>query len=210
MSTASVASKKTTIFQTKGMNDIGLIDDACDPLRLMSIPAIDLNSFWSALEQEEEMLSKLRAAGIPLRNKADINDEALQQLWQQREVITGLEALLKILPRARTPMIADIQEIKTNIEALYLNVQEAGTASNLADEGRCKIILLDYFLGEGGEKAVDASLNKAIEIWARSEQRGEYPGLCVDVLIDLSAVRSSTFCKKSRLIGGIFHHIPKS
>ena len=107
-------------------------------------------------------------------------------------------------------MIADIQEIKTNIEALYLNVQEAGTASNLADEGRCKIILLDYFLGEGGEKAVDASLNKAIEIWARSEQRGEYPVCVLMSSSTLSAAQVEQFRKKSRLIGGIFHHIPKS
>ena len=57
---------------------------------------------------------------------------------------------------------------ESNIEALFLNVQEAGTASNLADEGRCKIILLDYFLGEGDEKVVEATITKAAEIWARS------------------------------------------
>lgn len=210
MSTAPVMPKKATIFKAKGIHDIGLIDDACDPLRLTSIPAVDLNSFWAALEQEEELLSGLRVAGIPLQTKADINDEALQLLWQQREVITGLKRLLDILLRTRASIIEDVQEIKANIEALYLNVQEAGTGSNLADEGRCKIILLDYFLGEGGEKAVDASIAKATEIYARSEQLGEYPVFVLMSSATLSAAQVEQFRKKSRLIGGIFHHIPKS
>ena len=210
MSTASVGPKPTTIFQSKGIQDIGLIDDACDPLQLATIPEVDLNSFWAALEQEGELLSNIRQAGIALQNKADINDDALQQLWQQREVITGLERLLKILLKTRASMIEDVQEIKANIEALHLNVQEAGTASNLADEGRCKIILLDYFLGDGGEKAVDASIAKAAEIYARREQRGEYPVFVLMSSAMLSAAQVEQFRKKSRLIGGIFHHVPKS
>ena len=89
-------------------------------------------------------------------------------------------------------------------------MQEAGTGSNLADEGRCKIILLDYFLGEGGEKAVDASIAKATEIYARSEQLGEYPVFVLMSSVTLSAAQVEQFRKKSRLIGGILHYIPKS
>jgi hypothetical protein len=210
MSTASVLPKPTTIFQSKGIEDIGLIDDAYDPLLLGNIPEVDLNSFWAALEQEESLLIKIRQAGILLHTKADINDNALQQLWLQRELITGLEGFLQILSKTRASMIKDVEEIRANIEALHLNVQEAGTATNLADEGRCKIILLDYFLGEGDERAIDASIAKATQIYERSEKRGEYPVFVLMSSSTLSLAQVEQFRKKSRLIGGIFHHIPKS
>jgi hypothetical protein len=210
MSTAPVVPQAPNLFRTKGIADIGMIDDAFDPLQVDSLVDADIGSFLAALEQEEQLQTALRAAGIEVEKRADLNDDVLRQLWAQRNVIAGLETLLKVLLRRKSEIIADAEEIRSNIEALQLRVQEAGTTSDLSDEGRCKIILLDYYLGDEGQAAIDASVAKAVEIHNRSKDRGEYPVFVLMSSAPLSPPQVEQFRKSSELIGGIFHHIPKT
>jgi len=210
MSTAPVVPQPPNLFRTKGIADIGMIDDAFDPLQVDSLVDADVVSFLAALEQEEDLQASLRAAGIELEKRADLSDGVLRQLWEQRNVIAGLETLLSVLLRRRSQIIADAEEIRSNIEALQLHVQEAGTTSDLSDEGRCKIILLDYYLGDEDQAAIDASVAKAVEIHGRCKERGEYPVFVLMSSAPLSPVQVEQFRKSSELIGGMFHHIPKT
>ena len=210
MSTAPVVPESPTLFKTKGIVDIGMIDDAFDPLKVESLVDADVTSFWAELEHADTMQAELRAVGIGLEKKADLNDDVLRQLWAQRTLIAGLEKLLETLLRRKHQIIADAEEIRSNIEALHLNVQEAGTTSDLSNEARCKIILLDYYLGDQDEAAVTASVAKAIEIYQRGKDRGEYPVFVLMSSTPLSPAHIEQFRKRSDLIGGIFHHIPKT
>ncbi len=209
MASAAISIPSTEVFGSKGIQCIGMIDDAFDPLQVLAVQG-EIGAFWATLEQDENLLKRVLTAGIYIAKVADITDAALQNLWSHRKEIDGLEKPIRALLQRRSAIIEEAEEILANIQALNFTVQSTGTTGTLTDEALCKIILLDYYLGSEDQDAVDASVNKAIEIYGRSEGRDEKPVFVLMSSAQLSETQIEQFRERSSLIGGMFHHIPKS
>src|ERR1700733_9100692 len=121
MASAAISIPSTEVFGSKGIQCIGMIDDAFDPLQVLAVQG-EIGSFWATLEQDENLHKRILAAGIDIAKAADITDAALQNLWSHRKEIDGLEKPIQALLQRRSAIIEEAEEILANIQALNFTV----------------------------------------------------------------------------------------
>jgi hypothetical protein len=198
-------------FSAKGIQCIGMIDDAFDALAVADLPQGAVAAFWAELEQNEELQKNLVTSNIVISTMGDITDQTLDALWMGRDSIQGLRAHLDKLFASRLSVREDADEIRNNIRSLNLDVHPLGTEGTFnVDEG-CKIILLDYYLGaDGGDSAVETAVSRAVQIYNSHPGRDEKPVFVLMSSSQLSLQQVEQFRKRSQLLGGMFHHAAKS
>jgi hypothetical protein len=206
-------SHAATVLAQKKVERIVIIDDAYDPVTIKNIPSESLEKFWGEIEEDEKLKKELVDLGVTASKLAELTDKSLQILLEKFGTLQGLkvhaEKILSAIIVART----DVDTIKTNLEDLQLTVASAGTSDQLTQQ-ECKIYLLDYYLGPTDNEldasaAVAAAVARAEQIYALYPDPQPRPIIVLMSSKPLSAQQIRDFRKQSRLLGGMFHHIPK-
>jgi len=202
-----------TVLSQKKVERIVIIDDAYDPITLKTISNESLEKFWGEIEEDEKLKKELADLGVAASKVADFTDKSLQTLFEKFNALRGLKVhVQKILSNvidART----DVDTIKRNLEELQLTVASAGTSEQLTEQ-ECKIYFLDYYLGSTDSEmdataAVAAAVARAEQIYALYPDPQPRPIIILMSSKPLSVQQIRDFRKQSRLLGGMFHHIPK-
>ncbi len=202
------------VFSSKGIECIGVIDDAFDPLRASALPSVAVSEFLAEIEQNEVLQRALKQHGIVISKLSDMTDAVLEVMHSKQDEVPGLRSELDKLLATRAAIVADADEIVNNIRSLQFTVHSSGTSGPLVHEAQCKIIFLDYFLGSStgpeAERAVEAAVTRATEIYGRQKGQSEKTIFVLMSSSELSDQQVIQFRKRSRLLGGMFHHAPKS
>lgn len=202
-----------TVLSQKKVERIVIVDDAYDPITRKNISSESLEIFWGEIEEDEALKTELAGLGVAATKADDFTDKSLQTLFEKINTLQGLKVhaqkLLNDIITART----DVDTIKQNLEELQLIVASAGT-SELLTKQECKIYFLDYYLGSTASEvdataAVAAAVARAEQIYALYPDPQPRPIIILMSSKALSVQQIRDFRKQSRLLGGMFHHIPK-
>lgn len=199
----------TDILYGKGVTSATLIDDAFDPISAM-VSLEDIRSFWSELEQNEQLSKELTTLGITITSQNDVNDATLQRLFDAYEALRTFEVIKALFGRA-VQIRSEAQTIKANLEELRIEVSVAGKSTQVA-KTECKLYFVDYYLGprDMPTQAVAAAVAQAKEIYSQHADPERKPLIILMSSNPLTDQQVVEFRKASGLLGGMFHHIPKS
>jgi hypothetical protein len=202
-----------TALAQKKVERIVIIDDAYDPITVKSIPSESLEKFWGEIEEDEALQKELADLGITVSKVGDFTDESLQILFAKFGALQGLKIHAQKILGGAIDARTDVDTIKTNLEELQLAVASAGTSEQLTEQ-ECKIYFLDYYLGSTDSEmdanaAVAAAVARAEQIYALYPDPQPRPIIILMSSKPLSVQQIRDFRKQSRLLGGMFHHIPK-
>jgi hypothetical protein len=196
----------------RGIQRIVMIDDAFDPISREQLGPQALDNFFAEVEQNEELAGAVKQLGVTLDKVEDLTDEALQKLFEGR---TSAQCLLDHLPllfeQTFYSSLKDADEIRQNLRNLQLEVETYGS-DKAPDKTDCKIFLLDYRLGpisQAAESLANA-VAKAKGIYAQYTENEEKPVIILMSSEQLQEDQIRRFREDSKLLGGMFQHIPKA
>ena len=196
----------------RGIRRIVMIDDAFDPISREHLGPQALDNFFAEVEQNEELGGAVKQLGVTLDKVEDLTDEALQKLFEGR---TSAQCLLDHLPllfeQTFYSSLKDADEIRQNLRNLQLEVDTYGS-DKAPDKMDCKIFLLDYRLGpisQAAESLANA-VAKAKGIYAQYTENEEKPVIILMSSEQLQEDQIRRFREDSKLLGGMFQHIPKA
>jgi hypothetical protein len=199
-------------FTLRGIQRIVMIDDAFDPISREQLGPQALDNFFAEVEQNEELAVAVKQLGITLDKAEDLTDEALQKLFEGR---TSAQCLLDHLPllfeQTFYSSLKDADEIRQNLRNLQLEVETYGS-DKAPEKTDCKIFLLDYRLGpisQAAESLANA-VTKAKGIYAQYAENEEKPVIILMSSEQLQEDQIRRFREDSKLLGGMFQHIPKA
>jgi len=203
-----------TILGQKNVERITIVDDAYDPLSLRSVPKAALEEFWGEIQDSSDLQKELVTVGIAATKLEELTDAALQVIYEKQESLQGLKEHAKKMLFEVIKARSEVDIIKSNLEQLKLTVTLVGSAEATIDR-ECKIFFLDYYLGPFGnaaeaEESVKMAVARAKEIYSQYSGSQPRPIIVLMSSQELSTSQVEDFRKNSSLLGGMFHHIPKS
>ena len=211
--TAELAVLSAAGFLTqKGIQRVVMIDDAFDPISREQVGPQALENFFAELEQNEALAEAVRHLDVEIEKVEDLTDEALQKLFAGRASAQSLSDHLPLLfEETFYSSLKDADEIRQNLRNLELEVETYGS-DKAPDKTDCKIFLLDYRLGpisQAAESLANA-VAKAKGIYAQYAENEEKPVIILMSSERLQEDQIRRFRDDSKLLGGMFQHIPKS
>ncbi len=196
----------------RGIQRVVMIDDAFDPISREQLGVQALENFFAEVEQNEELAGAVKQLGVTLEKVEDLTDVALQRLFEGR---TSVQCLSDHLPLLFEPTfyttLKDADEIRQNLRSLELEVETYGS-DKAPDKTDCKIYLLDYRLGpiSRAAESLANAVAKAKGIYAQYTDTEEKPVIILMSSEQLQEDQIRRFREDSKLLGGMFQHIPKS
>ena len=196
----------------RGIQRVVMIDDAFDPISGEKVGPQAIENFFAELEQNEELASAIKNLGLILDKEEDLTDEVLQTLFERRLSAECLAEKLSLLfEQTFYSTLKDADEIRQNLKNLDLEVETYGS-DKTPDKSDCKIFLLDYRLGPVSQAAESLAnaVARAKEIYAQYADNEAKPVIILMSSEQLQDEQVKRFREDSKLLGGMFQHIPKS
>lgn len=196
----------------KGIKRIVMIDDAFDPISGEQLGQPALANFFAECEDNQALTEAIQNLGVTLSKVEDLTDDVLQKLFEGRSTAQSLVDHLHLLfGQTFFSSLKDADEIRKNLQNLELQVETYGS-DKAPDKTDCKIFLLDYRLGpisQAAESLANA-VAKAKGIYAQYTETEAKPVIILMSSEHLQEDQVRRFREDSKLLGGMFQHIPKS
>lgn len=204
-----------TLLRAQGLQRVAIVDDYYDPPEHLELNPRDAADLWGLLEFEDDALAELAELGHTISGPEGLTGPVLASFLANRERCPTFDALWQrsIAGQRREEQSAQLARIEGHLQdPLGLSVATFGSSSSVEEmaDGGAQLFLLDWRLGEDHETAIEAAVRKASDIhehWPAGQPR--------PLIVLMSSVPSVTthaeeFRRRSRLLAGMFHAVPKA
>ena len=201
------------LFQKHGIRTVAIIDDAyLEHPTLADLRSVDgLKTLWAGIEASDETLEFISGRGISFVAPEDINEARLESLYELRGEDAGVHAILSPFDEIQTHKREQLKALKELLAELGLIPQELAPSTPLNPDALPDLIFLDYYLDPAG---LESSLPLAQSIGENLQnsftQRPKPYVLLMSNVSDIKPENRSLFRDTAKLIGGMFHFIPKA
>lgn len=191
---------------------IAVVDDAFDPVALSSFQEGEGREFIDAVNEHDELLQEFHkfATGTDdtrALSLADLTDAVAGRLWQNRETLKGLKAVVgATLFRVHDTKVAQVTALCTFLKDVLEipSVKTYGTQSDMPEE-EFDLAFVDYRFGPSRE---DASVERAVR-WATHLYKNGRTFIILMSAEPEGRLRQDVFRKKSKLTRGLFEFVAK-
>lgn len=202
-----------TLFQKHGIGQVAIIDDAyLEHPTVADLRAVDgLTTLWAGIEASDETLEFLKARGISLVAPEDIDEVRLKRLYELRGQHPGVHAVLSQFDEIQTHKREQLDALKALLAELGLIPLELAPLTPLNPDILPDLIFLDYYLDPAG---LESSLPVAQSIGENLQntfvQRPKPYVVLMSNVSDIKPENRSLFRDTAKIMGGMFHFIPKA
>ena len=133
-----------------GITTIAVIDDGFDPPTRADV-ATTIDDFWSSAEEDDKVVADLsELVGKQVTGADDIDDAAVQAIWEGRSKHTRLKRLVEILVAPmkdkRQPLETLCQRLETDLRRETKRYGNLAQLTQLTDTAP-QMIFVDYYMG---------------------------------------------------------------
>ena len=199
------------------IDSVVIVDDALDPFAENEPTAYETEDLWSLVEFDDGVLEEIEQLGVPQPTRMEDLDGSL--IDQLRENIDKFPSFARIwmssqLGLTHTAAVRQVHDLAA------LLTQRVGTEP-LVLGSTCEpdeiaaqqpqLVFMDWRLGRSDQaQAVQAAVQKATQILLSCESMGAEKPLIVLISSNfLSDDAASDFCRRSRIIKGMFYAVNK-
>src|SRR5581483_12476235 len=201
------------LFQKHGIRTVAIIDDAyLERPTLADLRAVDgLKTLWAGIEASDDALEFLGGRGVSLAAPEDINEARLDRLYELRGENASIYAVLSQFDEIQTHKREQLEALKELLAELGLVPHELTPLTPLNPDALPDLIFLDYYLDPAG---LESSLPLAQSIGENLQnsftQRPKPYVVLMSNVSDIKPENRSLFRDTAKIIGGMFHFIPKA
>ncbi|MCC7368836.1 MAG: hypothetical protein IT306_10460 [Chloroflexi bacterium] len=204
------------LLRAQGLQQVVVVDDYYDPPEHLELSPRDADDLWGLLEFEDDAQAELAALGHTVSGPESLSGPVLSSFLANRERCPAFDAQWQrsIAGQRREEQSAQLTRIEGHLRgALGLWVAPYGSNASVEEmaRGGAQLFLLDWRLGDDDdEAAIEAAVRKAKDIhehWPPGQPR---PLIVLMSSAPGVTARAEEFRRRSRLLAGMFHAVPKA
>ena len=194
----------------RGITTIAVMDDGLDPPTRADV-AITIDEFWSEIEDDGELMKTLsELVGKPIGEEGDIDDGAVQAIWDGRRKHAELTALVDRLVVPIEDKRRPLEMLRQRLAGeLHLRTQWYGNVNQLADT-EPQMIFVDYYMrpgrSDGGVVAAKNIVSNINELYKKAQFK---PVIVLMSSGEVSDQMVEEFRRSSGWLAGMFYFIKK-
>ncbi len=201
------------LFREHGIRIVAIIDDAyLEHPTVADLRAIDgLKSLWAAIEASDEALDFLGRRGFSITAPEDINEERLRSLYELRGESASVHAILSSFDEIQAHKREQLKALRELLAELGIVPHELAPLTPLDLAALPDLIFLDYYLDPGGlESSLPIAQSIGENLQLSYTQRPKPYVVLMSNVSDIKPENRSLFRDTAKIIGGMFHFIPKT
>ena len=211
------ASSEGDALVARAIDSVVIVDDARDTFAENEPTTDEIENLWSKVEFNHGALDEIAALGVPRPIRMEhLSGSLIDQLRQNSDQCPNFDGIwssseLGVVHAAAVKQVDDLAALMTQRVGTEPQVLGSDCEPDEIAEQRPQLVFMDWRLGRSDqEQAVQAAVEKATQILSSCASIGVDKPLIV--LISSSALSdeaTSDFCRRSRIIKGMFYAVNK-
>ena len=211
------ASSEGDALVARAIDSVVIVDDARDTFAENEPTTDEIENLWSKVEFDNGALDEIAALGVPRPIRMEhLIGSLIDQLRQNSDQCPNFDRIwsssdLGVVHAAAVRQVDDLAALMTQRVGTEPQVLGSDCEPDEIAKQRPQLVFMDWRLGRSDqEQAVQSAVEKATQILASCASIGVDKPLIVLISSNaLSDEATSDFCRRSRIIKGMFYAVNK-